>query len=112
MSDLTEKKCVPCEGGGAISLSKQEANELLKKLNDWQLNFDAPELTKSFTFKNFYKTMGFVNAIAFIANNEGHHPDLCIGYNYCTISIKTHALSGLSENDFILAAKIDELVRI
>ena len=108
MSDLTEKKCVPCEGG-ATGLTKAEANDFLKQLEGWTLNYEVPELTKAYTFKNFYKTMAFVNAVAFVANNENHHPDLLVGYNYCTISLKTHAISGLSENDFIVAAKIDAL---
>ncbi len=111
MSDLTEKKCVPCEGGTA-GLSKPEAEVLMKKLNDWTLNFGAPEITKSLSFKNFHKTMDFVNAVAYIANKENHHPDLCVGFNYCTISLKTHAISGLSENDFIVAAKIDALMKL
>lgn len=112
MTDLSERKCVPCEGDKTTALTKPEAVALGKRLQNWTLNFDAPELTKSFTFKNFYKTMAFVNAIAYIANNENHHPDLCVGYNYCTVSLKTHAISGLSENDFIVAAKIDAITAL
>lgn len=109
MSDLTEKRCIPCEGGQTNALTKEQAEKMLQQLEGWTLNYEAPEITKALTFKNFYKTMSFVNALAFIANNENHHPDLCVGFNYCTISLKTHAISGLSENDFIVAAKIDAL---
>lgn len=105
---LSEKKCKPCEGGVA-ALTQNEAEKLLKTLKSWQLDTSASWIKKRFTFKNFYHTMNFVNAIAFIANQENHHPDLLLGYDYCEVRFQTHAISGLSENDFICAAKIDGL---
>jgi 4a-hydroxytetrahydrobiopterin dehydratase len=110
MTDFAEKKCLPCEGG-AKPLSTDQAREYCSKLEHWELDEQKNEISKKFTFKNFYKTMAFVNAIAWIANQENHHPDLRVGYGYCDISLKTHAISGLSENDFILAAKIDNLMK-
>jgi 4a-hydroxytetrahydrobiopterin dehydratase len=114
MTELSEKKCVPCEGGVA-ALTREEAEKLRAKLSPgWQLSDDAkagaPRLIRrEFTFKNFYRTMSFVNAIAHIANIEDHHPDLEIGYSYCRVVFSTHAIKGLSENDFICAAKVDRI---
>jgi 4a-hydroxytetrahydrobiopterin dehydratase len=109
MSDLTQKRCQPCEGGIA-PLSKQEAETLMKQLNPaWQLADDAKSIRREWKFKNFYHTMSFVNAVAHIANTEDHHPDLEIGYGYCRMKFNTHAIGGLSENDFICAAKVDAL---
>ena len=110
MSELTEKKCVPCEGG-VSKLSMEQARKLASQIKDWQLDEDKQEICKQYAFKNFYKTMAFVNAVAFIANQENHHPDMCVGYNYCNLTLKTHAVSGLTENDFIVAAKIDQLTQ-
>lgn len=106
--DLTEKHCLACEGGVA-PLTVQEAEKLLKKIPQWQLNPTGKEIFRHYSFKNFYHTMAFVNAIAWIANQENHHPDLTVGYNYCHVHFHTHAIGGLSENDFICAAKIDKL---
>ncbi len=109
MSDLTGKHCKPCEGG-VQPLSPDEAQHYMKKLSlSWQLAPDAKSIRREFSFKNFYRTMSFVNAIAHIANTEDHHPDLEVGYNYCRVKFSTHAIGGLSENDFICAAKIDAL---
>jgi 4a-hydroxytetrahydrobiopterin dehydratase len=109
MSELASKKCAPCEGGVA-PLTEREANALRAQLHaDWKLAADAKSLTRSLKFKDFYRTMSFVNAVAHIANVEDHHPDLEIGYGRCDIRYSTHAISGLSENDFICAAKIDRL---
>ena len=109
MTELTDKKCVPCEGG-VPSLTREEAERYLNKLTDgWSLSDDARFIYRDFKFKGFYKTMAFVNAIAWIANAEGHHPDLEVGYNHCLIKYTTHAIDGLTENDFICAAKIDRL---
>ncbi|HYF97727.1 MAG TPA: 4a-hydroxytetrahydrobiopterin dehydratase [Coxiellaceae bacterium] len=107
--DLNQKNCMPCEGG-VPSLTKHEAEKLLTQLKDWQLAEDPLRLSKNFSFKNFYHTMAFVNAIAWMANQENHHPDLEVGYNYCRVNYHTHAINGLSENDFICAAKIDQLL--
>lgn len=107
--ELSEKHCLACEGGVA-PLTQQEAEKLLKKIPKWQLSADNKEIYRDFDFKNFHQTMAFVNAIAWIANQENHHPDLTLGYNYCKIRFYTHAIGGLSENDFICAAKIDRLL--
>lgn len=106
--DLLTKRCLPCEGG-VKPLSEVEAKKLLDQLKDWQLNASTKEIQRNFHFKDFYHTMAFVNAIAWIANQENHHPDLEVGYNYCRVKFSTHAIQGLSENDFICAAKIDSL---
>lgn len=109
-SDLSNKHCESCEGIGA-ALTAEQVNHLMPQLADgWQTQNDSKEIKKSFSFKNFYETMAFVNAIAWIANIENHHPDLEIGYNYCHVRFLTHALSGLSHNDFICASKIDKLM--
>jgi 4a-hydroxytetrahydrobiopterin dehydratase len=106
--DLSDKKCKPCEGGVA-PMTLDEITLELPKLVEWHLSADHKSISRSFQFKNFYRTMAFVNAIAWIANQENHHPDLEVGYNYCHVKFTTHAIDGLSENDFICAAKIDRL---
>jgi 4a-hydroxytetrahydrobiopterin dehydratase len=109
MSDLSSRKCVPCEGGIA-PLTADAIQQMMRKLaQGWQIDTDGKAIRRELTFKNFYRTMSFVNAVAHIANTEDHHPDLELGYNYCRIKFSTHAIGGLSENDFICAAKIDEL---
>ena len=109
MLDLASKKCVPCEGG-VPPLEPSEAHALVAKLQEgWGLSKDAKNLHRSYKFKDFFRTMSFVNAVAHIANTEDHHPDLVIGYNYCRITYSTHSIGGLSANDFICAAKIDQL---
>ena len=107
--NLTNKKCQPCTGSDA-PMTIDKISMLLGKLEQWQLSDDHKFISKRFTFKGFYRTMAFVNAIAWIANQEGHHPDMKIGYNYCEVLFTTHALDGLSENDFICAAKVDTLL--
>lgn len=110
MSDLSAKHCQSCEGIGA-ALTPEQIKHLMPQLDDkWTVSTDHTFIKKSFSFKNFYETMAFVNAIAWIANVENHHPDLEVGYNYCHIRFNTHALNGLSHNDFICAAKIDKLM--
>lgn len=109
MSDLTDKHCKPCEGGVA-PLTRDEAAVLLGKLQpEWSLTPDGKALRRAYAFKNFFRTIGFVNAVAYVANTEDHHPDIECGYNYCRLEFTTHAIGGLSENDFICAAKIDAL---
>lgn len=110
MTELADKKCVACEGGVA-PLTRVEAERLRAKLAPgWQLADDALSLRRAFEFKNFFRTMSFVNALAHVANIEDHHPDMEVGYNYCRVLFTTHAIKGLSENDFICAAKIDRIV--
>lgn len=106
--DLQSKHCVPCEGG-VPALTKEKVTSMLKELNAWEVNPEFTVISKRFSFKNFYKTMAFVNAIAWMANQENHHPDMEVGYNYCVVKYSTHAINGLSENDFICAAKVDRL---
>lgn len=109
MNDLTQKKCQACEGG-IPALSAEEAKKLHAQVHEeWQLNADATQITRVFKFKGFYKTMAFVNAVAWIANRELHHPDLEVSYNQCVVHFTTHAVEGLTENDFICAAKVDAL---
>lgn len=108
MTDLKEKKCSACSGE-TPPLTPQQAEELLQQLEGWQLDTAVGVIKKTFKFKNYFRTISFVNAVAWIANAENHHPDLTVSYNRCTISFCTHSISGLSENDFICAAKVDAL---
>ena len=109
MKDLSAKTCVPCEGG-VPPLTPAEAQRLRGQLHeDWRIAEDSKSLKRSLKFKDFYRTMSFVNAVAHIANTEDHHPDLCVGYDYCRVTFTTHSIGGLSENDFICAAKLDRL---
>ena len=112
MSDLTARKCVPCEGG-VQPLSRAEAQALMKQLKpEWQLAEDTKSIASEWKFRNFFHTMSFVNAVAHIANAEDHHPDVELGYGYCRIRYNTHVIGGLSENDFICAAKCDALFQL
>lgn len=106
--DLSNKHCKACEGGVA-PLTREEAEKLLLQVPAWQLSTNAKSMVRRFEFKGFNKVMGFMNAVAWIANAEKHHPDVALGYNYCEITFTTHAIEGLSENDFICAAKVDLL---
>lgn len=109
MSDLSHKHCESCEGIGH-ALTPEQITQLTPQLSQgWVVSADHKSIKKSFSFKNFYETMAFANALAWIANIENHHPDLELGYNYCHVTFMTHALKGLSHNDFICAAKIDLL---
>jgi 4a-hydroxytetrahydrobiopterin dehydratase len=111
MIDLTKKHCKACEGG-TTPLTLEEAKSLLTQLPNWRLNETGMEIQRLFSFKNYYHTMAFVNAIAFIAHGENHHPDLEVSYNRCLVRFSTHAIKGLSENDFICAAKVDALLKM
>jgi 4a-hydroxytetrahydrobiopterin dehydratase len=106
-SDLLSKHCQPCKPG-TPALRSEEVAKLLKSLNGWALTDGA--INREFKFKNFYETMAFVNAVAWIANQEDHHPDLEVGYNKCLVKYSTHSVGGLSQNDFICAAKVDQLL--
>lgn len=106
MNDLSSKHCVPCMGG-TPPMEQSEIEKLLKELGgDWQLN-DKGHLYKAYSFKDFMGPVGFVNQIAEIAEREGHHPNLALTWGKCEVEIWTHKISGLTESDFILAAKID-----
>jgi len=106
-TDLAARSCKPCEGGIA-PLTPAEAGKLLTQVSsEWTLIDGARAIERRFAFRDFYRTMSFVNALAHIANIEDHHPDLEVGYNYCRVKYTTHAIKGLSENDFVCAAKVD-----
>jgi 4a-hydroxytetrahydrobiopterin dehydratase len=106
MTELVKKKCKPCEGGTA-PYSAQQVRELLGQLKGWSV--EDGRLVKLYPFRNYHETMAFVNALAWISHREDHHPDLQVGYNRCRVEYSTHAIGGLSENDFICAAKCDAL---
>ena len=108
--DLKTRHCQPC-AAGTPPLDAAQAGALLAGLHDdWSLEDDGREINRTCRFKNYYHTMAFVNALAWIAHAEDHHPDLEVGYNRCRIRFSTHAIGGLSENDFICAAKLDALL--
>ena len=109
MNDLARKKCVPCEGGVA-PLGPEQVKPLLKGLSGWAL--EGGMIAKTFKFRNYFETMAFVNAAAWVSHREDHHPDMMVDYSECRVSYVTHAIDGLSENDFICAAKLDALLEI
>jgi 4a-hydroxytetrahydrobiopterin dehydratase len=113
MNDIAEglrrRKCASCEGGVA-PLADAQIQPLLKGVQGWSLENGA--ITKTYRFTNYYETMAFVNATAWISHREDHHPDLLVGYNQCQVRYVTHAIKGLSDNDFICAAKIDALFEL
>jgi 4a-hydroxytetrahydrobiopterin dehydratase len=108
-NELATKQCKPCEGG-MPPLSPDEVSQLMEQLEGWE--FLGKLIGKDFSFKNYYQTMAFVNAVAWISHREDHHPDITVGYSKCRVEYTTHAIGGLSENDFICAAKIDALFKI
>jgi len=105
--DLHKMKCVPCEGG-TPPLEESRIKELIKETPLWSIKNE--HLYRSFKFKNFVESLNFVNAVGKLSEEEGHHPDIAIHYNKVELDLFTHAIKGLSENDFILAAKIDRLI--
>ncbi|MFW6141461.1 MAG: 4a-hydroxytetrahydrobiopterin dehydratase [Candidatus Saliniplasma sp.] len=106
---LSKKHCVPCEGGQS-PMPEVEENRYLNDVNDWDIDREGiHKIKKKFSFKNFKESMEFVNGVAEIAENEGHHPDIYISWNKVKFVLYTHAIEGLSENDFIMASKIDDL---
>lgn len=109
-SALVTRRCKPCEGG-VPALTAAEATRLKAELgSQWNLATDHKAINAQFNFRNYWQTSAFVNAVVWIAHQEDHHPDICFGYKTCTVSYSTHAIGGLSENDFICAAKIDALL--
>lgn len=108
MTDFVNQKCVPCEGGVA-PLSKSDAEETMKHIPGFMLSGDGKHIARTFEFKDFLEAMIFVNKVADIAEKEGHHPDIAIHWNTVTIDLWTHAIGGLSTNDFIVAAKVNTL---
>tara|TARA_Y100000748_G_scaffold101166_1_gene84252 strand:+ start:336 stop:767 length:432 start_codon:yes stop_codon:yes gene_type:complete len=110
MSDLLDKKCIPCEGG-VVPFDISEIHKYQKKVDGWDVikgDKNIFFLEKKFIFKNFLESQKFINLVGEISEDEGHHPEILFGWGYAKISITTHAIEGLSENDFILAAKIDK----
>jgi len=108
--DLADKHCKPCEGG-VDPLSSVDATALLATLHpDWHMAEDGRSISREFRFPAYSRSLGFANAVAWIAITEGHHPDMLVSYSRCVVSYTTHAIGGLSDNDFICAAKVDRLV--
>ena len=111
MSELSKKKCIPCEGG-VLPFDISQIHKYQKKVDGWDVVKNKKEiyfLEKNITFKNFIESQKFINEVGKIAEVEGHHPDISFGWGYAKIVITTHAIEGLSENDFILAATIDRI---
>jgi 4a-hydroxytetrahydrobiopterin dehydratase len=109
MTDLTKQKCVPCEGN-AMPLNQIEAEVMLKNIEDWVLAFDSKSISRKFIFSDFKRALAFVNKVGEIAEVEQHHPDIhLVDYKFVEVVLSTHAIDGLSQNDFIVAAKINEL---
>ena len=107
---LSDRHCKPCVKG-TPPLDRPEAERLLTGLHgEWALSTDGREISRTFSFGNFYQTMAFVNALAWVAHREDHHPDFEVGYKRCYVRYSTHMIGGLSENDFICAARIDALL--
>ena len=114
MNDLYKKKCIPCEGR-VVPFDKSQIHKYLKKVDGWNVIKNENNifyLEKIFKFKNFLDSQKFINKVGQISENEGHHPDILFGWGYAEIKITTHAIEGLSENDFILAAKIDQIINV
>jgi len=114
MNDFLNKKCVPCEGN-IQSLDLSEIHKYQKKVDGWDVNKNEGKkyfLEKSFKFKNFINSQNFINKVGEVSEKENHHPDILFGWGYAKIVITTHAIEGLSENDFILAAKIDQIFNV
>lgn len=105
MIDPSQKRCEPCTGT-TPTISADQARAMLRELPDWKLDDDAKAISAEYAFKNFHETMGFANAVAWMANQEDHHPDLELSWSRCRVRYSTHAVGGLSENDFICAAKV------
>ena len=111
MTDLADKKCIPCEGG-IPAFDINEIHKYLKKIDGWDVLTDKEKnyyIEKNFKFSNYVQSEKFVIDVGKIAENEGHHPDIAFGWGYARIKISTHAIKGLAESDFVLAAKIDKI---
>ena len=114
MNDLLNKKCMPCEGG-VLPFDISEIHKYQKKVDGWDITKGKDEiffLSKKFKFENFLRSLDFVNEVSKISEDEGHHPDISFGWGYAEVKVTTHAIKGLSENDFILAAKIDKITNV
>jgi 4a-hydroxytetrahydrobiopterin dehydratase len=114
MTDLAKKKCIPCEGT-IPSFDIKEIHKYLKMVDGWQVKSDDNEvyyLIKDFKFKNFLESQRFVDKVGEIAEKESHHPDIMFGWGYAKIKIYTHSIKGLHESDFVLAAKVDQIINV
>lgn len=109
MENLKNRHCKPCEGG-VCPLDENTSTQSLQQIPGWELTTDKNAITRTIKFKDFLATISFINAMAYLSEQQGHHPDFCAGYNYCEVRFTTHAIGGLSENDFICAAKINDLL--
>jgi 4a-hydroxytetrahydrobiopterin dehydratase len=107
VSGLRSRRCTPRTGD---PLGKERTQELFPQIAGWSLTEDGGAIRRTFAFRNYYETIAFVNAVAWVVHREDHHPDLEVGYNRCTVHFSTHSVHGLSENDFICAAKIDAIL--
>jgi len=105
---LTDKACAPCRGG-TPGLTAEEAEKLLAEIPGWALEDDATRIRRIFRFKDFAAAMAFARRVGDLADKEGHHPDITIGWGYCSVAFRTHKIGALHENDFIMAAKVNAL---
>jgi 4a-hydroxytetrahydrobiopterin dehydratase len=108
MTDLAGRSCVPCRGG-VPPMARAEAEDYLREAPGWTLQDDGTRIERTFKLKNFKEALVLVNRIGALAEDEGHHPDITFGWGYATVSLHTHKIKGLHENDFIMAAKINRL---
>lgn len=109
MTDLAKKDCVPCEDKDFPPLTREQAQDFMQHVPQWSLSGDAKEIRRSYRFQDFKEALVFVNKVGAVAEEQGHHPDIRFTWGKVEISLSTHSIGGLSENDFILAAKIDLL---
>ena len=106
---LASNKCEPCRGG-VSPVSREEAEGLLPEIPGWELDEEATKIRRTFRFRNFVEAMEFARKVGDVAEGEGHHPDLTVGWGYCTVVFQTHKIRGLHRNDFIMAAKVNSVL--
>ena len=107
--DLSDRRCVPCRGG-VPAMEAEEAKKLVSQVSGWTLEEETKGILREFRFRDFAEAMRFARQVGEIADAEGHHPDLSVGWGYCTVRFRTHSIRGLHENDFIMAAKVNRLL--
>jgi 4a-hydroxytetrahydrobiopterin dehydratase len=107
--ELSDKRCVPCRGG-VPAMGAVEAGSLVSQVSGWTIEEETKGIRRQFRFRNFAEAMRFATRVGEIAEAEGHHPDLSVGWGYCTVRFRTHSIGGLTENDFIMAAKVNRLL--
>lgn len=108
--ELVRKKCKPCEDKKTKGIPKEDLQDFLDEVHHWALSKDSKSISRMFEFKDFIGAVNFVDTVADIAEGEGHHPDIMIAYNKVTLTLSTHSIGELTENDFIVAAKIDDIM--